>query len=308
MMSPTSQYHGALPLDPHQPPLSQTSRTPTPARPHSPAAGLGVNNAYVYGAPPPRSQSPYRYEPPHTPTPVPRPSSRGPQDPTRGYPVYPVAAHSSSMSSLGRPKSRSASVDYSVMGGYPDRARSPFGRPSSTQPLERPSSARPISPSQVLPPAGYSDLGSRVPSVLRSPSRASSRQSLLQDPAALSGRPTSAAGSDRHRSLSLSLHAGSTPAMVARPLSGASPQVHRVPSATSLNSETSRKSGGYQHYDKNSYVDIAMLASPSPSTIDLAGIASPNTMANTRANAVYGAGPSRLRAASPSVSYASLRD
>lgn len=218
----------------------------------------------------------------------------------RGYPVYPTGALSASMSSLGRPKSRSTSVDYTAMGGYPDRALSPSGRPPS---------ARPITPSDA-PPMGYPEYGSRVPSVLRSPSRASSRQSFSQDPAAAGpgARPSSRA-SDRHRSLSLSLHAGSTPAMVARPLSGTSqPQVHRVPSATSINSATSRQSGGYQHYDRNTYVDVAQLASPSPSTVELAGMASPHTMANTRANAVYSAGPSRLRGSSPAMSYASLRD
>ena len=297
-----------LPPDPSQPPVPPTSSTPTPARPHSAAAGIRVNDPYAYGAPPPRSQSPYRYDPPHTPTPVPRPSSRGTPDPTRGYPVYPTGPNSASMSSLGRPKSRSTSVDYTAMGGYPDRVLSPSGRPPSAYPAERPPSARPITPNEV-PPPGYPDLGSRVPSVLRTPSRASSRQSFSQEPPTAGPARPSSRTSDRHRSLSL--HAGSTPAMVARPLSGTSQpqqQVHRVPSATSINSATSRQSGGYQHYDRNAYVDIALLASPSPSTVELAGMVSPHTMANTRANAAYSAGPSRLRGSSPAVSYASLRD
>ncbi|KAI1796067.1 hypothetical protein LXA43DRAFT_988175 [Ganoderma leucocontextum] len=301
MISPTSQYHGMLSPDPSQPVHPQTYSPPTPARPHSATAGFGGNDPYAYGAPPPPPQSPYRYDPPHTPTPVARPSSRGTPDPTRSYPVYLAATHGSSSSSLGRPKSRSASVDYTAIGSYPDRPKSPSGRPS-----ERPPSARPITPSQV-PIAGYPDLSSRVPSVLRSPSRASSRQSFSQDPAAEPGRSASrASASDHHRSLSL--HAGSTPAMVTRPLSGSS-QVHRVPSVNSINSDTSRMSGGFQHYNRNAYVDVALLASLSAD--DLAGIASPhtmaNTMANTRGNAVYTARPSRLRNSSPSVSYASLR-
>ena len=291
--------------DPSHQELPGAPSTPTPIRPHSAAAGYGSIDPYSYGAPPPRSQSPYRYIPPPSHTPVAGSSARGTPDPSRGYPVRSGTAHSSSLSSLGRPKSRSASADFGVMGGFPDRSRSPAGRPSSAHPSQRPPSARPITPGQAVPMAGYPDVTPPVPMVLRSPSRPSSRQSFSQEAGVPAARPASrSSAGDHHRSLSL--HAGSTPAMFARPLSGSS-QVHRVPSVGSINSETSRKSGGFQHYDPNGYVDPAFLASSE----DLTSMASPNTMANTmantRGNAVYTAGPSKLRSSSPSMSYASFR-
>lgn len=102
------------------------------------------------------------------------------------------------------------------------------------------------------------------------------------------------------------MNAGSTPAFMNRPLSSGPPTIRRVPSASSMNSETSRKSG-YQHYDPSTYVDAAFLSS----TENLASMQSPhtmaNTMANTRGNSAYSAGPSRLRPSSPSMgSYASF--
>ena len=118
----------------------------------------------------------------------------------------------------------------------------------------------------------YSDRGSMVasavPHVLRSPSRASSRQSVAPDPA----RPPSRASSDRHRTLSM--HAGSTPAFPSLPMA-------RIPSASSLNSDVSRPRSPYEHYNPGSYVDVAALASNE----DLTALNSPHTRANTMANA-----------------------
>ena len=103
------------------------------------------------------------------------------------------------------------------------------------------------------------------------------------------------------------MHAGSTPAFMNRPLSSGAAPIRRVPSASSINSETSRKSGGFQHYDASAYVDPAFLASSE----DLASMQSPHTMANTvansRGNMVYGAPPSRHRPSSPSISFSSFR-
>lgn len=273
MLSPDMSRH---PLPPPQ------SQPYNPERP--PSRGYsGDNYPYEYGAP---------AAPGHVPAHDVLPSPRHTPDPARGFPVYPAAASNSSLG-YGRPSSRGGSVDLrGVSGEYPDRPRTPSSRPPSAVPGDRPPSARPITPGQ----AAYAD-SQRVPSVLRSPSRASSRQSLQPDLA----RPSSRASADRHRSLSL--NAGSTPAMVPRPLSGGS-EIRRVPSASSMNSDTSRKSGGYQHYDPTGYVDPAFLASSE----DLTSVQSPNTRANTRANAGWtGPGPSRLRSSSPSFSYASLR-
>ncbi|KAI0650409.1 hypothetical protein C8Q79DRAFT_383960 [Trametes meyenii] len=219
-------------------------------------------------------------------------------DPLQGFPPYPTPGSSSS-GSFGRPMSRGPRTPSVEHSDFTPRSKTPSARPPSAYGRDRPPSARPTTPGQqyVGTPAplgtGYSD----VPSVLRSPSRASSRQSLQPD----LGRPSSRASVDHHRSLSL--NAGSTPAMVPRPLSGASP-LRRVPSASSINTDTSRKSGAYQHYDPNSYMDVAALASSE----DLTSMQSPHTMANTRANAVYGGpGPSKLRSSSPSMSYMSFR-
>ncbi|EJF62294.1 hypothetical protein DICSQDRAFT_154683 [Dichomitus squalens LYAD-421 SS1] len=305
VLSPTSHYPGMLSPDTSRQELPQAPSTPTPVRPHSAAAGYGGNSLYSYGAPPLRSQSPYRYIPPPSHTPVAGSSTRATPDPGRSYPVRSGTAQSPSFSSLGTPESRSGSINFGAMGGYPNRSRSPSGRPQSAHPSERPPSARPITPSQAVPMAGYPDVNPPVPRVLRSPSRPSSRQSFSQEGGASAARPASRASAGDHQR-SLSLHAGSTPAMFGRPLSG-SPQIHRISSVGSINSETSRKSGGFQHYDPTGYVDPAFLAS----TEDLRSMASPNTaantMANTRGSTVYAAGPSKLRSSSPSMSYASFR-
>ncbi|TFK90870.1 hypothetical protein K466DRAFT_516387 [Polyporus arcularius HHB13444] len=277
-LSPASLHDGMLSPDTSRHPLPPSRPDPYyPERPqsrgYSPEPGYGTH---------PAPQSP-SYFPPFPTRHTPEPAQR--------YPNYPVTAPSSS-TGHGRSSSRGAPVEIVGAGGdFPGRPRTPSSRPSSAVPGDRPPSARPITPAQ-----SYID-PQRVPSVLRSPSRASSRQSVQPDLA----RPSSRTSADRHRSLSL--HAGSTPAMVPRPLSGGS-DIRRVPSASSMNSETSRKSG-FQRYNPTDYVDPAFLASAE----DLTSVQSPNTMANTRANAAWtGPGPSKLRSSSPSMSYASLRN
>ncbi|KAI0751118.1 hypothetical protein C8Q80DRAFT_1230311 [Daedaleopsis nitida] len=276
---------------PSLPPVS--SGTPTPDRPHS-RGQPGSNHPYGYGVPNPPAQSPY-YSMPQPPS-----SPRHTPDPTRGYSPYSYVPTPSPLGEQGRPRSRTGSADFGrgVGSDYSSRPRTPTGRPSSAMAGDYPPQGRP--PTRSSTPghssAPYAMPPQSVPSVLRSPSRASSRQSLQPEPM----RPSSRASADHHRSLSM--HAGSTPAMIQRPLSGS--QIRRVPSAGSVNSETSRKSGMYQPFDSTTYVDPATLAS----TEDLTSMQSPNTMANTKANSAWtGPGPSRLRASSPSMSYASLR-
>lgn len=287
------------------PPTSQPidAGTPTPDRPHSRGYPGGAH-PYTYGNPV-SSSTPY-YNAPQSHTPSPRHTP----DPTRGYvgpgPSYPYASSSSSLGQqlLGRPKSRAASADYSsgVGAEYAVRPRTPSapstsGRSPSAMGGDRPASARPITPGQSS--VTYAAPSPRVPTVLRSPSRASSRQSLQPDPYG-PVRPSSRASADNQRTLNM--HAGSTPAIVSRPLSS-SQQVRRVPSGSSMNSESSRKSG-YQRYDPSEYMEPALLASSE----DLTSMQSPNTLANTRANSAWmGPGPSRLRPSSPSMSYASGR-
>ncbi|OJT12569.1 hypothetical protein TRAPUB_10893 [Trametes pubescens] len=303
-VSPGSLQNGML--------SPSSSRQPLPHQPVQPAPPVTVySNPYDGGrAPPggygygqPNPPPPQQYVVPPSLTPGVPPSPRRTPEPLQAYPAYPTPGSSSS-GSFGRPmtrQSRAPSADY----GATPRSRTPSGRPSSAYGNVRPSSARPITPVQPYPAmypssgGAYPDSPSTVPSVLRSPSRPPSRQSLQPDPL----RSPSRSSADHHRSLSF--NAGSTPAMVPRPLSGGS-QLRRVPSATSINSETSRKIGGYQHYDPTEALDAALLASAE----DLRTVQSPHTMANTRANAAaYGGppGPSKLRSSSPSMSYASFR-
>ncbi|KAI0775909.1 hypothetical protein BD413DRAFT_491096 [Trametes elegans] len=290
-MSPSSMHHGML-----SPSSSSQALPPRPTQPHSGGTPTpAYTNGYAGGGAPPAA---YGYGS----------SNPMPPPPSRGYPGYPTPG-SSSTSSFGRPMSHSRPPSYGGgMGDGGPRSKTPSARSPSAFGSERPPSTRPVTPGQPYPRApspsggGYHE-PQRVPSVLRSPSRQSNRQSLQPDFA----RPSSRASADHHRSLSL--NAGSTPATVPRPLSGAS-QLRRVPSASSINSETSRKEGGYEHYDPHTYVDAAFLASAE----DLTSMQSPGTRANTRANASAGAGaayahpgPSKLRSASPSMSYSSFR-
>ncbi|OBZ70231.1 hypothetical protein A0H81_09710 [Grifola frondosa] len=209
-----------------------------------------------------------------------------------------------------RSTSRTGSVGHSgSMNGDPMRPKTPATRPSSSLGGSRSPSTRPHTPSRLQysmsrPPTEqgtYHDVPVSLRAHARTPSNASTND-LAQGAAheALSPRSTSSRLSGHQRSFSL--NAGSTPAMVPRPLSSASrPQLRRVPSSGSVASDMSRRSGSFQHYDPNSYLDAAFLAS----TDDLSGVQSPNTMANTRANAAPV--PGELRAASPALSYASLR-
>ncbi|KAI9000700.1 hypothetical protein BD414DRAFT_472481 [Trametes punicea] len=259
---------------------------------------------YPYGPPNPHGQT-QRYDIPPSLVPGAPPSPRRTPEPLQGFQNYPTPGSSSS-SSFARPVSRGSRAPSVGPGGSTSdlafRSRTPSVRPPSSVGNERPPSARPVTPGRSYAAApvpstvGYAET-SGVPSVLRSPSRASSRQSLRPELV----RPSSRASADLQRSLSL--NAGSTPAAMPRPLSATAP-LHRSPSASSINSETARKSGGYRHYDSSEQLDAAWLASSN----DLTSMQSPQTMANTRTNAVYAdPGPTRMRPSSPSMSYTSFR-
>lgn len=116
---------------------------------------------------------------------------------------------------------------------------------------------------------------------------------------------------------SLSLNAGSTPGFpfpartlstTPGPQSQSQSQLRRMPSDASVGSAKSGRS--YTHYEPSEYVDAAYLASSEDLT---ANVLSPNTVANTRANAGGSRPniPSALRpgpgVSSPALSYASLR-
>lgn len=115
----------------------------------------------------------------------------------------------------------------------------------------------------------------------------------------------SLAGGNGHQR-SLSLNAGLTPAATSRPLSskGAASELRRVPSASSVGSEHSRRSG-YAHFDPSSYKDVAYLAS-SEDLRAAAAAQSPGTWANTRQNVVVPMAPGDPHSRSPSaLSYVS---
>lgn len=97
------------------------------------------------------------------------------------------------------------------------------------------------------------------------------------------------------------MHAGSTPALSGgRPLSTAPPpKLRRVPSDASVDSAVSGLSREYAHYEPQTYVDPAFLASSE----ELPQPFSPNTQANTRANA-FGGAPQGNRSSS-ALSYGS---
>ncbi|KAL7282648.1 hypothetical protein ACG7TL_004121 [Trametes sanguinea] len=305
-VSPSSVTHGMLsPQNTRQ----QLPRQPSPSVPgpiySDGFGGTNVAPGYGYGSPhpPPPAQ---RYDVPPSLIPGGPPSPRHTPEPLQGFQGYPTPGSSSS-SSFARPVSRGSRPPSAGYGGnmsdMGSRSKTPSARPSSAFGNDRPPSARPVTPTQAYPaspiPPGmsYPQSYGQVPNVLRSPSRASSRQSLQPELPRPSSRGSAA---DHHRSLSL--NAGSTPAAFSRPLSAAG-QLHRTPSVSSINSETARKSGAFKHYDSTEQLDAAWLAS----SHDLPNMQSPQTMANTRANAVYAeAGSSRMRPSSP-MSYASFR-
>ena len=97
---------------------------------------------------------------------------------------------------------------------------------------------------------------------------------------------TSRHSAGHRRSTSLNATAGMTPVGMPRPLSSTAPAPHtlrRVSSNASASSQGSRISANYSHYDPKSYVYPAFLASSD----DLTNMQSPNTWANTRANASH---------------------
>ncbi|KAH9855016.1 hypothetical protein C2E23DRAFT_883548 [Lenzites betulinus] len=278
-VSPSSLRHGMLSPSGSRQALPPQPAPSAPGYPNPYERGGTPGVGYGYG--PAHPVQPQQYAAPPSFNPGMPPSPRRTPEPLQNYQAYPTPG-SSSPGSFGRPLSRP----------------SDYGRPSSAYGNERPPSARPTTPGQQYPPAyppsrgAYPDSPSQVPSVLRSPSRASSRLSMQPEMA----RPSSRTSADHQRSLSF--NAGSTPAMVPRPLSGAG-QLRRVPSASSINSATSREIGGFQHYDPSTDLDPALLAS----TEDLSSVQSPNTRANTRANR----SAPKMRSSSPSMSYMSFR-
>ncbi|KAI0832758.1 hypothetical protein BC628DRAFT_1415011 [Trametes gibbosa] len=277
-VSPSSLRYGMLSPSGSRQTLPPQRGASAPGYPNPYERGSSPGVGYNYGPVNPLPSQQYAVPPSLTPG-IP-PSPRRTPEPLQNYPAYPTPGSSTS-GSFGRPSSRP----------------SDYGRPSSAYGNERPPSARPTTPGQQYPPAypprgAYPDSPSQVPNVLRSPSRTSSRLSMQPEMA----RPSSRTSVDHHRSLSL--NAGSTPAMIPRPLSGAS-QLRRIPSVGSINSATSREIGGFQHYDPSTDLDPALLAS----TEDLSSVQSPNTMANTRANR----SAPKMRSSSPSMSYMSFR-
>ena len=98
------------------------------------------------------------------------------------------------------------------------------------------------------------------------------------------------------------MYAGSTPAL---PGTGA-PQLRRVPSDASVDSAVSGLSRAshkeYAHYEPQTYVDPAFLASSEELPLPF----SPHTQANTRANAQSGGLPPSSRN-SDALSYVSSR-
>ncbi|KAL4247068.1 hypothetical protein ABKN59_001377 [Abortiporus biennis] len=101
----------------------------------------------------------------------------------------------------------------------------------------------------------------------------------------MSPRSTTSRLSTGAHQRSLSLNAGMTPVSHPQHLPASTnspPKLRRVPSAGSITSNTSRKSG-ISHFDPNKYVDIAYLASSDDLTASM--VQSPNTKENTKANA-----------------------
>lgn len=199
---------------------------------------------------------------------------------------------------------------------------SPYPADPGAVPVPPPEWAAPIPPPEwatpIPPPARTASRGSdaRPPSALGSASgrsRTSSQPRYIPPPDAdrphtpgqtgapyASPRASGARLSVGAHGRSLSMHAGSTPAAGARPLSGGgggAGELRRVPSTGSIGSNRS----GYAHYNKNEYLDAAYLASSE----DLLGVQSPGTMANTRQNATA-FGMSMGGRGSPAVSYQSL--
>lgn len=226
---------------------------------------------------PPRSTTPSIYGPP--PTKVPQVqrsvSSSASSGVGLGPSDYPRVVHS---------RSRSLGQSYAPAGDEL-RSKTPGPRPPSaaSSSASRPTYAAAPNPTGVQYPAAPG-----TPAGLASPRSVASR---------LSGHTRS-----------LSLNAGSTPAPSTRPLSTAPPpKLRRVPSDASTNSAMSAASRGsaYNRYNPSEYIDPAFLAS----TEDLsANVYSPNTFANTRANATNSRKsvnvPSR---SSPALSYVSLQ-
>ena len=149
------------------------------------------------------------------------------------------------------------------------RSKTPLARPPSSSSGGGPSiyQAAPIPPGVMYPAAPGPPVGV--------PSRADT------------GTPQSTTSKKSGHSRSRSLYAGSTPALAG----GTVPKLRRVPSDASVDSavsglsKSSRKE--YAHYEPQEYVDPAFLAS----TEELPMPFSPNTQANTRANALGGLPP-----------------
>ncbi|EKM59756.1 uncharacterized protein PHACADRAFT_250462 [Phanerochaete carnosa HHB-10118-sp] len=188
---------------------------------------------------------------------------------------YPKAMHSRSRS-MGQPPSLDSV-----------RSKTPHARPPSSL-----GSGPPIYQGAPQPPGGYPVGPGPAGNAPESPRSTTSRMS----------------GHTRSRSL----YAGSTPAPPSRPLSAAPPSAldsaHQLRRASSVASDDSGVSGqsrssrkSHTHYDPNRNLDPAWLAGSQELPL------SPNTRANTRANAARTNTPGPGSRNSSALSYASLR-
>lgn len=254
------------------PPGFIPSAPPTPAPPANTSLNplpmqaisrTGTPNINIYAASPPMA--------------VPE-LQRSVSSSSSGPSTFPKAMHS-----------RSRSAGQASLESLGQRSKTPLARPPSSTSGGAPSiyQAAPIPPGVMYPAPPGPPVGV--------PSRADT------------GTPQSTTSRLSGHTRSRSMYAGSTPAPPSRPLSTApAPKLRRVPSdasndsAVSGLSRSSRKE--YAHYEPQSYVDPAYLASSEELPL------SPNTHANTRANAQLGGlSPSRNRS-SDALSYVSLQN
>jgi len=231
--------------------------------------------------------------------PTPLPQDTQLQSTPRGTPINLYAPHTASVPQIQRSSSSSSSASSNHPKAMHSRSRSTGQPPSldsfrSKTPLARPPSSLGSGPSIYQgvpqPPGGYPMVPAPVGNAPDSPRSTFSRTS----------------GHARSRSM----YAGSTPAPPSRPLSTAPVPVTdpaQLRRASSVSSDDSGVSGlsrssrrSFRHYDPSQNLDPAWLASSEELPL------SPNTQANTRANAARISTPGSRN--SPAVSYTSLRD
>lgn len=247
--------------------------------PSAPATPTPTNTALdpTLGRPYSRTGPPMSiYGPPQPPAAVPE-VQRSVSSSSSGPNPYAKGMHSRSRSA------GQASVD-SLAGSA--RSKTPLAPPSAASIGVHMYQAAPV-------PAGFSYPAPPGPPPGGVPSRAGTSS------------PQSTTSKKSGHTRSRSMYAGSTPAPPSRPLSTAPPlKLRRIPSDASNDSAisgSSKLSKSYAHYEPNQWLDPAFLASGDDLPL------SPNTHANTRANATI----SRLSGGgrnSPALSYVSLRE